>query len=470
MNNILWTEKYKPKNLKEIIINQNGIKQIQNWLINFETLKENENNKNAAEKKEKKLKKNIEKRSLLITGGHGVGKNTIVELVLESMKYETKTINSEMIKNAKKNPKEVIQKLLSNSSNVLNMMSGTKNNKYAIIVDEIESISSSNEKKFIITLQKMNEVLTNCPLLFISNGHHNKLLSEIKKSATEIRIFPPYPSEMNKILVKIANNEKILLNHTINNLIINHSQGDIRRLIQILQELKYSYGEKTITPEMFEDYRQASKIKDINPDLFKATEQILYDYKNIDECLKNYETEKVILPLMVHQNYIKSICDNYKEKDKYELIKKVSEFLSQGDVIENYIYADQNWNLQEIHGFYTCVAPSFYLNQGINKNPIKSKLKFADDLNKTSIKNINKKNIKNADKILENMNIFDYIYIRKIIEKKLKENDYHEIKNLFQNYDIKLEHIESLLKIDKNEEKITLTTKQKNELKKILNK
>jgi DNA polymerase III delta prime subunit len=270
---------------------------------------------------------------------------------------------------------------------------------------------------------------------------------------------------MKKILIKIAQNEDIKIkSDSVMNKIINHSQGDIRRLIYTLQDIKYAYDNKLITIEIIDEYCRLSNKKDTDTELFKATEELLYEYKNIEECLKLFETEKVLLPLMIHQNYPKSIISNYEDENQYELIQKISESLSIGDVIENYIYGDQNWEMQEIHGYYTCVATSYYSCSGLEEEPNKVKLNFATDLNKTSIKKINKKNIINTDKCFKNMNTVDYIFINKIIRKFIGDGKINECIDLLKEYDIKLEHIESLLKIDKiKNTKTCLSSKQRNE-------
>ena len=104
-----------------------------------------------------------------------------------------------------------------------------------------------------------------------------------------------------------------------------------------------------------------------------------------------YETEKVLLPLMIHENYYKSIINNYDNISTIiSRIKEISDSISIGDNIETSIYTDQNWYLQNIHAFYTCVNTSFNINSQKNKNK-KININFSSDLNKTSLKNINRK-------------------------------------------------------------------------------
>ena len=130
---------------------------------------------------------------------------------------------------------------------------------------------------------------------------------------------------------------------------------------------------------------------------------------------------------MIHENYYKFI-----KKEEYS---KVLDNLSKGDILENYIYGEQNWDLLEIHGLISCVIPSYYINKYsngkktvftkkmINGNMTKvSDLVFAADLNRTSVKKMNKKNInktnetitKNSRKNIRNKSIDEFIYMGEI--------------------------------------------------------
>ena len=278
---------------------------------------------------------------------------------------------------------------------------------------------------------------------------------------------------MKKLLLRIVKNEKInFSSEEVMDKIIYHSQNDMRRLIHTLQDIYNAFGSKLINSKSINLYIELSKEKDVDVDLFKSTKKILLKYRSIDECLKFYETEKVLLPLMIHENYIKLADNLLTSKDKkIKIINDISESLSRGDITENYIYGDQSWDMQEIHGFHTCVKTSFSMSSNINKNIDTSyiPMNFTSDLNKTSIKKINKKNINNANKCFQNMNIFDYIYTNKLIKKLIDNNEIEDCVKIFNNYNIKLEHIESLLKIDKiTSTKNNLASKQKKEFLKYL--
>jgi len=464
-----WIEKYKPTKISDLITNTTAINNIKNWLSSFDSTKTEflrlKNNKKA--RSNKKQNSTVEKyhSCMLVTGGHGHGKTSSVDIILKELNYNIYYLDIKKIKLCKDINTIIIQSMI--SPDIMSMMSGTSFKKYIIVVDNLESITSSTEKASILNLQKMNDLHWYCPIIFISNDQHNKLLSNIRKFSFEVKFYVPYQSDLEKILVNIANKEGILFeNSFIKTKIINYSQGDIRQLIYILYEIKYLHKDKVITLKSMLEYCSALNIRDIDINLFKASNKLLQNYKNVNTCMALYETEKVLLPLMIQQNYIECIIQNYDDdEDKYNLTQLVAESLSMGDITENYIYGEQNWSMQDIHGIFTCVNPSFYINVNEKNRRMDFVPSFPDDLNKTSIKSINKKNITNTDQCLKNMNIFDYIFVSKIIYKYIQENNIEECVKLLVGYNMEMEYIESLLKINKIKKNKTnaLSPKQKKE-------
>lgn len=505
-----WTEKYCPKTINEIIGNDKAVKGIVAWLNSFEENKKKMLSKPNKHRKKIKIKipvgddsesampdidmdsmtefdrycadeDNIDpkpksgkahqpKSCMIITGNHGVGKTCVVNAILKTMGYCIQIVNFGKIK-TNKNIKEIIENIM-NSSDILNMLDGKKNGKVAIIIDELEAITSTMSKNCIMALLKNNDDNWLYPTIFISNNQHNKLLSDIKKNSYEIRMWPPYQSELLSLLKRIISNENISIagvsnsNYKVAYNIIDHAQKDYRRLILTLNDLKYAYENKTITLAMVNEYCKLSNKKDEDFDLFRATNFLLQKYNGIEDCIRYYETEKVLLPLMVHQNYIDMInLKTHNNEDlKFKLAEDISYMLSEGDVIENYIYGEQNWDINEVHGYFTCAVPSYLLCTNLPEDDT-IKLVFPADLNKASIGKINKKNIINAGKCFKNKNIHDYIYINLIIRNLIAESRIDDCVKLLEGYDVKLVNIESLLKVDKiKSSKTNLTSKQKKEL------
>jgi len=450
----LWTEKYEPKKMSQLISNRDSIIAIYRWLADFE-----ETRKIKDAKKRKKMKK---KASVIVMGGHGIGKTVSVKVLLAKNNYDIYPINFGMIK-TKKNIDEVINKMMK-SNNIMNMINKVKGKKIAIVIDEVEAITSTKEKSYIKKLLKQNESEWFCPLIFISNGQHNRLLTTIKKCSIEVRFRTPAKASMKRIMENIVKHENINIKEKyVTDKIIEHSQYDIRKLVLELQNIKMTYGEKIVTRNIMDEYCNMIIKKDVDYSIYEAAKELIYNYESVNQSQIYYEMDKVLSPLMVQQNYITSILDKkLSDKLKYKIAMRVAESISKGDVTENYIYGDQKWGMQEIHGFYTCVLTSYYLNEYGRRYPKFQKLIFAWDLNKTSIKNINRKNINNANKCFNNKNVEDYIYIDKIITKLIRERDKDGCKKKLELYGANIDDIDALLKINKikKNEKI-FTTKEK---------
>jgi hypothetical protein len=255
--------------------------------------------------------------------------------------------------------------------------------------------------------------------------------------------------------------------------IIKFCQSDIRRLLFVLQDLYYTYSKKPITCEMFKEYQHMSQKKDIDVGLYYAAKNLLDNYHNINDCLQLYETEKVLLPLTIYENYYRKIFkQNLNPAQILSIMSNVTNSSSIGDVIETNIYSDQNWFLQNIHGFYTCADTSYTMNNIQNQNKITLtkdntpqpkidyELVFSADLNKTSSKNINKKkNILPLQSKFKNKNIDDILYINKILFELDRNKMTSTIKNLKDTYNLDTKSIQIALKIDKTNDKIKVNEK-----------
>ena len=453
--NTLWVNKYRPTSLSQIVGHKLQIKKIKDW-VNSLKLKQKNN-------------------AIIISGNHGIGKTLTVKLILEEIGYIVRIINPSEIKDFRN--LDDFDEYYHQENSIISKLNfyKDKNNKIALIFDETENISLTSEKKYIMDIYKENNKTNSFPLVFISNNQHSKLLNDLKKNCEEIRFVSPSSVEIKALIKSISTQENFLIEDTedIYDKIINFSQFDIRRLINILQEL--SFHHKSITTlSSLDEFFKKSREKNIDVGLYEATEKILNKYLDYENIFKLYESEKVLLPLMIHEHYIKKVLNKSKQswnKIIYSLVK-ISDSISRGDNIETSIYTDQNWYLQNIHGFYSCLNTSFWINR-YNSNYFlpASKMKFSSDLNKTSLKNINRKNIHNLSKIISNKSIEEIIFINQLANNFIKTGMEKELITILQNYkkDITVKELELFLKIDKTQDFSTLSSKDKKKISKQYN-
>lgn len=496
---INFLEKYKPKTPSDVIGNRAQIGLIKDWLSKYadnkkavlsDPKKKKKSKISLSEDKkddsieiiqnEKKIvhKKEMPKSSMLIVGDHGVGKTCTISAVLTQMKYDIHFINLAKI-GAVKNYEDTVKKIF-RDNNIFYHFENNKKENIAVVVDSIESAISPVEKNFILTLLRKNDEAWNFPVIFISDGKHSKITTILKKNTNVVTFFPPTNDKLMKLLLKISHNEKIkFVSDTVEKSeamaqkLIAHSQKDFRRLISILQDFKIDYDSDSITDENVDDYCKMTKMKDLDVDIYRATANMIIHYNDIDECLRLYEGEKVIIPLVMQQNCIKCIAQYNENGDHaFKLANKIATSIAFGDVVENHIYSDQNWDMQEVHGFLTCVSPAFNMfneKMDISGESLKYSLSFPMDLNRTSIRKINKKNVINSNNCLKNLEIKDFIFLNKLVKKLITNNKLKECTNLFKKYNMTVENLESVLKIDKiNEAKTILPSQTKKILSKYL--
>jgi DNA polymerase III delta prime subunit len=467
-----WKNKYMPKKIEDLDINNNDIKKIEKWLNDFLKNKEyNFQNQQRINKKQNlnneilsnKYNNDPNKNCLLVSGPHGCGKTSMVISILNSLKYDVYTINFNKIVN-NKNISDIIQKSINNRT-ITEKINNTESKKKILLIDNIESITFNNDKDFIIELVRYNEINWVFPIILISNNKHNKLLYLIKKLIYEIKLDKPTNEIIENILCKICMNENINLNdEKVLSKIVEYSQNDIRGLINMLQSIKHIYNNKKFKLSDFDEFIKSFKMKDIDYHIYDGTLKLFYGYDNIDNVIRLFELEKTVMPLMIQQHYV-----NYlKHSDD---INKISKTIAYGDIIENYIYENNIYDIRDIQSFYQCVYPSYILTnklnpKNLNHNNFPINFVYPYDLNKTSIRFINfTKNIFQANKVFTNMNLEDYLYLNKLLRGLLNSNKYSMCNEYLNGYKCSIQILESLLKIDKiNGNKYLLTTKLKKKI------
>lgn len=397
---------------------------------------------------------------MIVTGDHGSGKTSLVKAILNGMGYQMRTVNFQKMGNVKRIDDFIMNLLM--GDNIYDTIQKNNSKRIAIVIDEIESISTPTEKKVISGILQINAEIWGCPVVFIGSNKHKKILSTVKKESYHIALYEPEVKDMLKLLERIGLGEGLKMEDMdVIVKIIEHSQRDYRRLIVTLGELQRLYGSNVIKNTDLKKYMKYSDEKDIDRSIYQHTTKLFSEYDGINSALKIFENDKTNMPLMVHQNHFMALNSYVKDKSKMiDLSSEISEGVAHGDIVDNYIYSDQNWNLQEMHGFYTCVFPSYKLNQSIDTKQLamdaqypyydpKFSSAYPKDLNRTSTKCINYKNIKIANEYFDHMTINDYVYASKLIKSLLEDGRTEECKEILDDYKLPAQGIMYILKIDK---------------------
>ena len=385
-SNKLWTEKYRPEKIEDLLISKENLQKIHIWINGFI----------------KKKDPNIS-NCLLIYGPPGSGKTSLAYIILKKYKYDIIELNaSELRKQKVMNEKlhDILQK-----KNILSLFQ-KKKTENAIIMDEIDGLTSGEKGTLTdlikIMFPKKNELKSNPekyrykqhnPFICISNVLDKKI-NEIKNKSIFLNVKYPSNKDLDNLAKKILTKEKKNFDDLIIKDIVKRSQSDMRRLITIL--------EYTFNSNNFEfDYTKCKKLldnfdkKSIDNTNYDCAESILNDYLGIEETYLNYNNKNII-SIIIHENFINKILNKktktYTDDKKYNDILSIYNNFTKGDIIDLNIYKNQYWDLNIYYCLYTCIEPSFIINKtNISKNKTNFSLKFSTLLNKTSLEYLNLK-------------------------------------------------------------------------------
>ena len=331
MTNDLWLEKYRPTTLKNYIGKKDDIKEITEWIENFETRKE---------------------KFLVLYGNPGVGKTTLARIIFDKYNYETVEINTSDYR-SKKMIKERIG-VISGSSiivdttiNKRNPFKTKKYKKIGVLMDEIDGITMNTESSgiqelidIIVGLKKKKK--NKFPIICTCNSIKNKKIKLLTKNALTLRIAKPSLTELKQLGEHIIKNEKIPIKIQVLKKLIENIK-EYRELITILYQI-----------HIYCKNNDVLKNKNI-----MTSEIIMTKFINKNE----YENEKNTENKVKHTNdYITdnsiNLLDNVQSKIKYIINNHVND-----NDVRLLVNSDSNVFLLSMFANYLNLIKHYKLNK-----------------------------------------------------------------------------------------------------------
>jgi len=253
-------DKYKPKNINEIIGNKFNISAIIKWCQEWTPTQKC--------------------KALLVAGKNGIGKTLSINLIITHLKYNPIYLHSDEsrsreIINTKLKPTLKIQKSISNQQNI-------------VIIDDLDC----HDYGFISSLIECVKE-TQIPIIFICNNLNDQSIKTLKTYCTPISFTSPSFSDIYVYIDNIINNQNENIDidpNTLSN-IIKIYNSDIR---QILNQIDF-YRTKLLNASTSKQNTELSIFEIAN--LFLAN-------NNIDEKYDAYLLEPDMTPLMIQENYV----------------------------------------------------------------------------------------------------------------------------------------------------------------------
>jgi len=322
-----WTEKYRPKNLDEIVGNERAVTELRKWANTWNT-------------------GTPKKRAVILSGKPGTGKTSSALALANDYGWTVIELNTSDARNATKIKNVATSGAINETfDDHGRFVSSQRGGRKLVILDEadnlyekIESTSKTEDdfsdkggKKAIVDTIK----ITNQPIILIVNDYYSLIKGSgetLKDTCTLIRFHNPYSSLVFNLLKRICIEEGVTVDQKVLHTIADRCKGDIRSAINDLQSICLAKKQVDAQSLNVLGYRDREKI------IFDALREIFKtrNIQSIKESISHLDADPGSVLLWINENLPVEYRDSNDLVKGYDALSKADIFLGRTNRKQNY--------------------------------------------------------------------------------------------------------------------------------------
>lgn len=348
----LWTVKYAPQTHEDIIGNPGIYEKLSDWLQGWHAT--------ASESK-----------AALLSGPPGIGKTTMANVVCKVLGYDSIEMNASDTR-SKKTLHETVREIVDTTSlgDFKAFLPQHKaSRRHILIMDEVDGMSAGDRGGMaeLITLIKKTRI----PIICICNDRSSPKVRSLANHCLDLRFRRPDARQIAPRLRAIAEREGLDIQPNALEELCAATHADIRQILNLLST--YQLTQSALSYDASKALSIGSA-KDVEHGPFDATSNLLgsqsWSRMSLGTKIDQYFIDSSLVPLMIHENYLKCKATNAREivptrntKPNFmDLAAAAAESLSQSDRVDSLIRgSNQEWSLAPMHAIMSAVLPAYYV-------------------------------------------------------------------------------------------------------------
>jgi replication factor C large subunit len=300
---VIWVEKYKPKNMEEVIGQEKAKQEFLRWIKSWKP----------------------KSKAALFYGPTGVGKTSMVHAYAKENGLDVIELNASDYRTAKQ-----IHQVIGNSLKQKSLFGKSK----IFLIDEIDGLTADDKGGALEILKLIKE--SSYPIVFTANDPWDKRISAIKENSVLIEFSSVSYWDALRMLKKICEGEGIKHDEEVLKYIAKIAGGDLRSAVNDLQTIAYGRREISMKDISFLGFRdKESSIFDSLKLIFKTLNATA-----AKTAIDNVDKDIEEIFWWVEQNII-------NEYDDKEDAARAFEMLSLADLYMNKVKTTRNYKLMK---------------------------------------------------------------------------------------------------------------------------